>query len=185
MINGLPSVVYHFSVDLGKEEVLKFYRNVWQQPQDGASFGYKEVEADIWTVISRLEDNRYLLTVQVQETGSFTSSGYLAEGDLKNMDENSASAIPTLRGSKVVNQTTSNDPGQTGMTGLVVNDKSVESNATFYRKYYLERNWSQVMDVAQGGGQVLVYKKRSSEVHLVITQNYQTTQVVYNLIEHN
>jgi len=185
VINGLPSIVYHFEVEQSKEEVLQFYRTAWQDIPDGVKIGFREVETDNWTVISRVEDSRYLLTVQVRATGSFTSNGYLAEGDLKNMTSDLSEGIPSLRNSQVVNRTTSNDPGQTGVTALVVNEQSIASNSSFYRQYYTERNWSQLMDIAQQGGQVLAYRKGGTEVHLVITEGYQKTQVVFNQVEHH
>lgn len=187
VINGLPSMVYHFSVDQSREDVLQFYRTAWQTAPEGSKVGFREVKADIWTVISRIEDSRYLLTVQVRKIGSFTCSGYLAVGDLKNMssDTDQSQDIPSLRGSKIVNQVTSKDPGKTGETGLVINDQSIASNSAFYRQYYTDRNWSQLMDIPQQGGHVLAYRKGGTEVHLVITENFQNTQVVFNKVEHN
>lgn len=185
VINGLPSVVYYFKVDRAAEDVLQFYRTKWQMSEDGKNPGYKEVQADIWQVISRLSDKRYLLTVQVKNLGPFTSTGYLAIGDLKNMETRPDVGIdvPQMNGSKVVNDLTSHDPGKKGRSIMIVNDFSVQSNSDFYRQYYSDRNWSQLIDLPQQGGQVLAFRHFGKEAHLVINENFGSTQIVLLLVE--
>lgn len=185
VINGLPSVVYYFKVERAAEEVLQFYRNSWQKGEDEKSPGYKEMQADFWQIISRLHDERYLLTVQVKSLDTFISTGYLAVGDLKKMETRLeiGSGVPHMSGSKVVNDLTSRDPGKTGRTLLIVNDYSVQSNSDFYRNYYSDRNWSQLIDIPQQGGQVLAYRRFGKEAHMVINKNSGTTQIVLLLTE--
>jgi hypothetical protein len=185
VINGLPSVVYYFKVDRTTEEVLRFYRSKWQVGEDGKIPGYKEVRADFWQIISRLHDERYLLTVPVKSLGAFVSTGYLAVGDLKKMETKPliGNGVPYMNGSKVVNDLTSHDPGKTGRSLLIVNDYSVQSNSDFYRNYYSDRNWSQLIDTPQQGGQVLAYRRSGKEAHMVINKNSGTTQIVLLLVE--
>ena len=66
---------------------------------------------------------------------------------------------------------------------MIVNDYSVQSNSAFYRKYYSDRNWSQLIDLPQQGGQVLAYRRFGTEAHLVINKNFGTTQIVLLLVE--
>jgi len=185
VINGLPSVVYYFKVDRAAEEVLQFYRTKWQMSEDGKNPGYKENRADNWQVISRLSDKRYLLTVQVKNLEAFTSTGYLAIGDLKNMETRPdvGTDVPQMNGSKVVNDLTSHDPGKKGRSVMIVNDFSVQSNSNFYRQYYSDRNWSQLIDLPQQGGQVLAFRHFGKEAHLVINENFGSTQIVLLLVE--
>lgn len=185
VINGLPSVVYYFKVDRAAEEVLQFYRTEWQTNKDGNTPGYKEAQADFWQIISRLHDERYLLTVQVKSLGTFVSTGYLAVGDLKKMETKAAGGVgvPQMNGSKVINDLTSYDPGKKGRSLLIVNDYSVQANSDFYRKYFSDRNWSQLIDLPQQSGQVLAYRRFGKEAHLVINKNFDTTQIVLLLVE--
>jgi len=187
VINGLPSVVHQFRVDRPKKDIIAFYRDRWREPWEVDASGYKEAKADFWHVISRLEDKRYLLTVQVKSTGTFTCNGYLAQGDLKNMDKKLTvgADVPKMQGSQVVNELTSHDPGKTGRTLIVVNNYSAKSNGTFYRQYYTDRNWSQLIDFPQQKGHVLAYRKGSREAHLVINENFNSTQIVINLVDND
>ena len=185
IINGLPSTVHYFKVERAANEVLEFYRNRWETAEDGSRPGYREVKAEYWHIISRLSDKRYLMTVQVKSTGTFTSTGYLAVGDLKKMETKPSIGkdVPKMQGSKVVNDLTSFDPGKKGRTLLVVNGFSVQSNSEFYRTYYRDRNWSQLVDLPQEGGHILAYRRSGQEAHLVINKKFDSTQIVINLIE--
>lgn len=186
IINGLFSRVHHFTVDRPADDVLQFYRSKWQTAGGGgADKGYHEAKAEFWHVISRLEDQRYLLTVQVKGTGTFTSSGYLAVGDLKKTEKKREPGqdVPRMQGSKVVNDLISVDPGKRGRTLLVMNTYSIRSNSDFYRKYYTNRHWAPLIDLQQNGGHVLAFRKYGREAHLVISKNFGTTQIVINQIE--
>lgn len=66
---------------------------------------------------------------------------------------------------------------------MIVNDYSVQSNSDFYRKYYSDRNWSQLIDLPQQGGQVLAFRRFGKEAHLVINKNFGTTQIVLLLVD--
>lgn len=185
VINGLSSVVHYFKVDRSKDDVLEFYRNAWEVGDDGRTPGYREVRADFWHVVSRLEDKRYLLTVQVKSLGPFISTGYLAVGDLKKMKRKNdpGQGVPKMHGSHVANDLTSYDPGKKGRTLMVVNDNSMKSNVEYYRNYYKDRSWSQLIDLPQQGGHVLAYSRSGEEAHFVISENYDKTQIVINIIE--
>jgi hypothetical protein len=185
MINGIPSKVRQFTVDRQVEEVLAFYRLQWEQGQDGMP-GFAEAAAPPWQVISMVEQKRYLLTVQIKSKDGFSSTGYLAVGDLKNFrSPKQRTPIPMLQGGRLVNDTTSRDPGQKGRTSLVISESSIDANSTFYRNYYADRNWATVMDKAQEKGQVMFFRKGRKEVQVVVNELFGSTRVVINQVSHD
>lgn len=183
VVGGLPSTVLYFRAKRKPEEVIAFYRKSWDEGGSGRS-GYREADGAPWRVISRLED-RYLMTVQVKEKDAFTSDGYLATADLKEVraESKKAGIIPSLQGSDIVNDLTSYDPGSKSRTVMLVNGYSVARNSDYYRDYYLERGWGQAVDQQKGDSSVLVFGKNGSQSHLVISAAGSKTRVVMNLIE--
>ena len=183
IVNGLPTRVSTFKVEKPATEVLQFYQERWQKNEDGKNPGYALAQTDPWSVISRLERKRYLLTVQVRATSEFASTGFLAEADVKSIVRRKNSNIPMLRGSTVVNETTSYDPGKKATTVLLTNNQSVQANSQFYKQYYTERNWSSLLNQQQKKGHVLFYQGRGKETHIVINGASGATQVVVTYIE--
>jgi hypothetical protein len=183
IINGIPSVVQHFEAYKELNELLEFYRKEWNGSASGTA-GYREAQVAPWYIISRLEGS-YLYTVQVQEEGAFKIRGYLAIADLKAMKKTlkNDSLIPQMRGSRIINDVTSFDPGKKGRTLMLVNTFSVASNANFYRSHYLERGWAIQMDTNSEEAFVMVFKKRNKETHLVINHIQGSTQIVMNIVE--
>lgn len=183
IINGLPSTVHFFKADRKLDDLFEYYRRQWRGGSEDRS-AYREVDAAPWHVIAKL-DGRYLLTVQARSKDSFSSEGYLAVGDLKAYQGNKerGGRVPKMKGSKVLNDLTSYDPGKKGRTLLVVNTYSVESNSEFYRKHYLSRGWGQIMDQGSENARVLAFRRFGKEAHLVISSPGERTSIVMNLFE--
>ena len=183
VINGLPSTVHHFQANRKLEELLEFYRSRWRANAPG-EIGYKEARVAPWHVISRLE-GRYLLTVQAKAKDAFSCEGYLAIADLERAEtaRKRRDNLPRLKGSDIVNDHASFDPGSKARTVLLVNSSSVAGNSDFYRDYYLSRRWGQMVDRQAGDARVLVFGKGGSQVHLVISPSAGKTQVVMNLVD--
>jgi len=181
-INGLPSSVQYFEAHRKKEDLLEFYRQRWQ----GRKPGFKEIETEEWHILSKL-DGRYLYTLQVQESGPFQIRGYLSIGDLKLAQKEPFRNIdaPRMKGSRIINLSTSIDPGKMGTTLMILNDFSPESNAEYYRKHFLNRGWSKIMDMEQKKSMVLTFKRLNRETNLVISNIGGATQVVLNAVEVN
>lgn len=187
VIKGLPSTVHFFEAEKGLEEVLRFYRQRWEKGK-GMKLGYREVEIPPWTIISRLSGGgRYLLTVQAQGDGPFQSMGYLAVADLKGLKKipEPGRDVPKMKGSQVIDDLTSYDPGKKARTLMLSNTFSVESNSEFYRSYYKMRGWGTLLDASNDGGQALAFGRFGKEAHIVISQNFGSTQVVINLVEND
>lgn len=185
IINGLPSSVRYFEAPRDIDDLLDFYRRQWRHAGGKSSPGYREAEVLPWHIISRL-DGRYLYTVQVQESGPFTISGYLAVTDLKTASrKNHEINAPKMSGSRLLNRSTSVDPGKTGHTLMIANAYSLTGNLQYYRDYYRERGWIKLVDMEVDESRVLAFRKRNRESHLVLQHIGEATQIVMNLVEHN
>jgi hypothetical protein len=136
-----------------------------------------------WHIISRL-NGRYLYTLQVRSSDSFSSSGYLAVTDLKTLKTRQTPGrnVPSMQGSRVVNDLTSFDPGRKSRTLLIMNSYSVAGNSEFYRQYYKDRGWKTMVDLAGDNGRTLVFSKFDRETHLVISRRSETTRIVMNIL---
>ena len=183
VINGLPSQVHYFSAQQTVEELLDYYRLRWDDTKAGGK-GYREVNAQYWRVISKLQ-GRYLLTVQARSKDAFTSEGYLAVADLQDIEgKNRETAVtPKMNGSEIINESTSIDGDTRGRTLLIVNSFSTATNSDYYRDHYLSRGWGQVMDQGSDSTRVLVFGRRGRTAHLVIDESGGTTRIVMNLVE--
>ncbi|HKJ65488.1 MAG TPA: hypothetical protein VJ969_08805, partial [Desulfopila sp.] len=139
VVNGISSQVHHFTAPRPVEELLEYYRLRWDDTKAGGK-GYREADARYWRVISRLQ-GRYLLTVQAREKDTFSSEGYLAVADLKDIEDQGREqkVVPKMRGSEIINDSKSIDGGIQGRTMLIVNAFSTATNSDYYRDYYLSR----------------------------------------------
>lgn len=185
VVNGLPSEVHSFEAGRGLDELLRFYRQRWRTGNDGKP-GYRVVTSESWYVISRLE-GRYLLTVQARAKNTFVTEGFLAVADLNELENNDPSKerIPKMAGSRVVNDTTSYDPGKKGRTLMIINNFSVSTNSTFYQDHYLDRGWGLLENQDFNGAQVLAFRRIGREAHLVIRDSGEGSVVVMNLVEND
>ncbi len=183
-INGLPSSVQYFEAYRGLDDLLDFYRQQWSGGRKNKP-GYREATIPPWHIISNL-DGQYLYTVQSQQDGQFGIKGYLAIADLKDAEKNKdpGKHAPKMKGSRVINHSTSIDPGQQGETLIIVNEFSITSNSEFYRNYYQQRGWAKLVDMEQKQARALTFKKSGQEAHLVIQHLGGDTQIVMNVVQH-
>lgn len=177
--NGVPMDVRQFRSRASVDEVLDFYRREWPAGTRDRP-GYVENDSlPPWKMITRVEDG-WLMTVQVTaEDGG--SSGYLAMSRMPDPDDlpELGEGFPTLRGSTVYQDIRSEDVGKQGRTIQLFNDHSGNSNVIFYRNWYLDRGWKQLMDRDFGARiHTLAYTKGDRTVNLVITQSKGGAAVV-------
>jgi hypothetical protein len=123
--------------------------------------------------------------VQAQKNGPFSIRGYLAIGDLKGAGEKNRIIrdTPMMQGSRVINHSTSIDPGRKGRTLLLANSFSIAGNSEYYRNHYRERGWAKLVDMESEQARVLTFKKHSREAHLVIQHLGGETRIVMNTVE--
>lgn len=184
VINGLTSSVQYFESHRRIDELMRFYRGLWNEDGNEKK-DYREITVEPWHILSRL-DGRYLYTVQAQQISAFKINGYLSVADLK-ASANKKDIVPDppkLNGSRVINYTRTRDPGKKGSTMIIANTFSISSNAEYYRNYYGERGWSKQVDMESNEARVLTFKRFGKETHLVINHLYGTTQIVMNTVEH-
>ncbi|BDD88929.1 hypothetical protein [Desulfofustis limnaeus] len=179
IISGFSAGAQHLASQRPAAVVLDYYRDLWQ-----CGAGDERCRLAVlppWQVLSRF-DGRHLEYVQVRDDG-LGATGYLAVSDFAANRRPPGSDIPVMQGSRVVHELSTSDPGKQGRVLQVRNGYSVASNGSFYRTYFMDRNWQpQVAEVGDDRG-VLVFHKGRAEAHVVITRQDTTTSVVINLVD--
>ena len=173
VINGRTTAVRMFVTQQSREEVIEFYRELWQDPvvDGGPGHTYEDTAMLPWHLVTRVEDG-HAMTVQVQtgrdEDGSW---GYLADSLLPRGGEPVEGELPppSIGGSDVVSNITHDDPGQTGQTAVIRNDYSVSRNVSFYRNQF--EDWRVDMDKALVEGNLHALRFTRGRKHIVITIN--------------
>ncbi len=184
-VNGILSRVRSFYTKDEVDDVADFYRKIWEKPAMKDAPGFTETYAMLpWILMARIED-KYLMTVQFQPADQGGSWGYLAISPLPKAGQEPPAmgkGIPSIRNSKVVSEVKSRDPGQTGRSVIISNEKSISSNVNFYRNYYLNKGWASEMDDSSVGGKMvtLSYKRGRKRVTIVLMGNHSSTSVVIN-----
>ena len=174
--NSVPMQIYVYTSKLSPERVLAFYRDRW-------SDGFVENAYEGWRQISRLEDE-YFITVQVGPGEGRGTRGRISIMHLHERPvDNPGAGVPKLQGTVVMNDTVSSDPGRKNRTVAMINTYSVESNADYYRRHYLERGWSTTLKQDMGGNHMTVYRKGTDEVTVVINKGDGGSMIVINEVK--
>jgi len=186
VINGRTTAIRMFVTQEDLEDVLEFYRELWQEPVAEGAPGYTlEDEAMLpWQLVTRVEDG-HVMTVQVQlgqdEEGAW---GYLADSLLPRDGEpvEGEAPPPSIGGSDVLSNITHNDPGQLGQTTVLNNDYSVSRNADFYRETY--GDWRTDLDRAliEGHLHTLRFTRGRQNVVITISGSEDGAEIVINRV---
>lgn len=182
-LNGSPTSAHSFRSNRSVEQIQEFYRREWRQGS-GDLPGFREAEQAPWQIISRIEDV-YLLTVQVKRGNGGGSTGYLSVSKLPTKrDQPEIAEFPAMNGSRVLSDTTMEDPGKEGRTMIILNKKSVASNVNYYRNYFEGHGWQARRDRDFAGeAHVFEFTKSHGHVNLVIARNdRETTSIVVNAV---
>ncbi len=189
-VNGIKSSIRSFHTRKSIERVVEFYRKEWQRPVEKGKPGFMEtIDAAPWYIISRIEDG-YLMTVQVQvkQNDQSGSWGYLSTSPLTKASPSDVEKIgknlPKMRGSHVLTETRSNDPGKKARTAIITNTYSVPSNVSFYRNHFRGKGWTLETDKALGNNEVhaLVYKTKRNRVTMMFMKDQDYTRIVLNSV---
>jgi len=190
-MNGIKSSIRAFHSSKSIEKVVEFYRREWKRPTEKGKPGFMEtIDAAPWYIITRIEDD-YLLTVQVQVQKNDESSswGYLSISPLPDISDNNSNkpielgnSTPKMSGSHVLSEMKSNDPGKKANTLIIANERSIGSNAAFYRNYYEGRGWTTETDYNAQDVHTLVFKTRRERVTIMLLRDGGGTRVVVNSV---
>jgi len=187
-INGITSSVRQFNTRESLEDVVDFYRDKWGHgPNNEPGYTVTNVNRP-WTVVSRVEDE-YLMTVQVQPTNDGGSWGFLALSRLPDRGRSPklGQDFPSMRGSHVLNEVVSKDPGQTGRTMLLGNKFDLRTNVAFYRDRFDAAGWAFDMDKSIGGVMhVMALRKGRKRLNIVIAETGKFgSRIIVNEVTHD
>ena len=128
-----------------------------------------------------------MLTVQVQAASPTSSRGYLATGLLPEPGKPPPSAPepPALRGSTVLSNVMSEDPGKSAQTVMLANEFSVDSNVNFYRNQY--SGWRTDIDqkLASDKYHALSFTRGRRQVQITIQSSRDGSHIVLNSVKHD
>ena len=191
-MSGVKTSIRAFYSNKSIEKVVEFYRREWKRPVEKNKPGFMEtIDAAPWYIISRIEDD-YLLTVQVQVQKNDKSSswGYLSISPLDKIKSDKkndkpielGSSTPKMSGSHVLSEIKSNDPGKKANTLIIANDRTINSNAAFYRNHYQGRGWTTETDHNAQDVHTLVFKTRRERVTIMLLKDGSDTRIVVNSV---
>lgn len=181
---GMSLRIRRFEVDMPVEQVLEFYRNLWDED-------FAETEMSPWKMIGSRRGDEYH-NVQVQKNSAGKSWGYLSISDLPGrLDDKTYSiqvgkSFPMMSGSRLLDDQLSNDVGKTGRVLLIRNGFSPRSNAIFYRKHYQRQGWELLMNETtrpRQRGYALLFRKAHQTVGFTINEMQGQTLVVANPVD--
>jgi hypothetical protein len=181
VINGLTSEVYYFISESSSEKTLKFYRNKWQSHPDYTP-GYKESWVAPWHILARTESDK-LITLQIQDDSENSSLGYFTIADLASSKTKKRADVPMPSGSRILNQSLSEDGDKTSSVTLVSNTASISSNTDFYLDYFLGEGWTNDVHQEENDSVTLSFRKDRQEAYLIIRQLFGATQIVINKVK--
>ena len=180
IVNGIPMQIRQFSTDRSLQQVIDFYRALWEDNTDQGLPGYSISTAlPPWTIISRIEEE-YILTVQVTSDNKRRASGYLSMSPLDpEQITQTGQDFPRMKGSTILNDIVSDDSGKNGRTLLLQNSNSIKSNANFYRNHYKRLGWEEITEIPPHSGkqQVLQFRRSNKHVTLVLKEQAGATTV--------
>lgn len=168
--NGVPMKTWELKSNENVENILQFYRDLWESEGSRDAPGFIETNLGEWKIISHKKDHN-LFTVQVSKTemnGSFTLLGLSKLPDL-NLIKNPGETFPKLAGSEVQTDIISHDAGRASRTVMFTNPHTTESNKRFYRDYYIRRGWLEQSNSAYTT-QALILMKGDDEVNMTFSR---------------
>ncbi len=172
-LTGLPMRLWIFSSRLEPRRILSFYRNRW-------SDGFVENTFGAWQQISRMEDE-YFITVQVQADAERGAFGRISIMHLDDRPvEQPGLGVPRMQGTVIINDIYSDDAGRRNRTVAMANTFSVQSNADYFRRHYLDRGWGVTMTREVEGDHMAVYRKGSDEVTVVVNEGDGGSTILLN-----
>lgn len=187
-VQGRNMSVRAFVTDDSVEEVVDFYKVLWQDPPTPKAPGYAyepEVMAP-WHLVTRVEEG-YVMTVQVQKHGVDGAYGYLALGRLPDPGDGPVKAPepPAMDGSEVLSNVMSDDPGKNAHTAMLVNKHNMQSNLNYYRNKY--SGWRKDIDQAMGHNSMhaLSFRRGREQVTITIKSGRDGSHIVLNSIQHD
>ena len=181
IVNGIPMQIRQFSSNRSLQEVIDFYKTLWEDDTDLGLPGHSISTAfPPWTIISRIEEE-YILTVQITSDSKRRTLGYLSVSPLDPKQYTKPGQdFPLMKGSQILNDTVSEDSGKKGRTLLLQNSNTIKSNANFYRNHYKRLGWEEITEIPPHSGkqQVLQFRRSNQHVTLVLKEQAGATIVI-------
>lgn len=179
--NGMPMQILQFQSSLSQPELLRFYREEWQQyhkPGERAS-----VTRDVgeWRMLSTLVDAHHVVLQLKREAGQLT--GFLSATPLDIATEHSSitNQFPRQSGSQLISSTESNDGGVKATTLILQNHYSLRESHTFYKNALQRKGWKLSRSNVARGTAVMLFDRPSSSLQLAMRRENNQTLIFANV----
>ena len=188
---GLEVRTFYFESAKGNADIIKFYNKLW----DGK---LKSVDTLGWVVHSYF-DGKYLYSIQVSKkkkgffTGTFNTTGVIGISEPKTVTKERRVKrelfYPVSPGTEIISDIHATDFGKKSRTTVLDSPGSVLSNLKYYKSYYEQRGWREVLNkmslgMARELGQTsLILQKGVDEFVLSFIADNGRTKIVGVLVK--
>jgi hypothetical protein len=172
--NGVSLSVKIFQSETRLSSVREFYQRRWEGE-------YTESRIDEWLQIIHLEDG-CIFQVQLgsSDTGSYGRL-IMTPLDGENKRPPLGSGIDMPVDTLTLIDMSSVDDYKNSRTVVMSNARSGTENMTFFRTSMLRQGWVIEMQEHVAEGYVLTVKKKADRISIIITEQPNTTQILYNV----
>jgi hypothetical protein len=186
--NGIRMYIENIHCDCQYEKILAFYRKHWAEGEIDEK-GFVENDLGELKQISR-GDEKYFFSVQVKpdpQDGE-KSVGRLVISELpgnRSAKVELGSGVPMMGNSEVVSDVSDSMPGKRARTVVLLNEKSIVDNMSFYRTRYESAGWNSFLTPVDPsvGSQALSYRKDGVDVNIAIHDQAGVSVVLFNEVK--
>lgn len=185
--NGLPIQMKQFDTTRSPVEVLGFYKQRWS---DASKYmdntpQYIEKKVGEWWVLSKMEGNNSVV-VQVQESNSNHSSGFISVSDLSKPQKISPEALnfPRMNNSELLSSTESIDNGKYATTIILINSHTIIDNNEYYKTNMSNSGWMHTNSKSSETVATMYFSKKDQHCEIAIAQADDGKTVIFaNVVE--
>jgi len=177
--NGIPMQIQVLRSDQSPENVLEFYRDLWEPMGEGDIPGYVENQIGEWAVISALYGDSSMV-VQVKPGDFVTTEGFISEIN-PNRAPNTVPVledIPLPDGTDTMSTSSSNDRIQKSVTAVLMNRLTVDDNFRFFKNRMKQRGWKFTTSSDTGSSSVLLFSRRDGYSEISISSAGDGTSIL-------
>jgi hypothetical protein len=186
-VNGVPTRVMQFQSQVGRNEIVDYYRAYW-------SGGYPNKPSitplGAATVISQ-RHGPFFMTVKVEDADRGASQGLISVAQVAGSKvTRDPGELPIMPGAQVFSVVESDDPGKHSRAVVILTPQPPTSVSQFYQASFSNAGWHQVQanesprTAGSSPGSFIVFARDASEMQLSIveTRGGRGSTLVANLV---
>jgi len=172
--NGRVVSIISFESTQSVEQIFEFYRKLWPASTDGP--GSMEAAAGQWNTISHIK-NGFLVSLQLLNSGSDASSGYLSVMQLEQSTSMNTVSPQLPPGGVLLSTTQHRDISPQAVTWVVHSSAGVELVSAFYRDTLERKGWKLASVRMSAYPHVLIMNGPDSSIEVIVSEAQDGTSV--------